>query len=142
MAIYTSFVVSSFRALDEARKKAKRRGVDMLQLMGDANVDLDWKDLFAMAFLKHLAAEAVTDARELEAFMVEPIEAPNYVFFSLPDELVDTLANWSAPRRAAMVESCEKVGFIAPSNALAGLEALARRAHAGSKNLYLCIHVP
>jgi len=75
---------------------------------------------------------------EREAFLVQPIEAPNYVFFSLPDELVDNLANGSAPRRAAMVESCEN----APSNALAGLEALARRAHAGSKNLYLCIHVP
>jgi len=52
MAIYTSFVISSFRTLDEARKKAKRTSVDMLQLLGDANVDLDWKDLFAMAFFE------------------------------------------------------------------------------------------
>lgn len=41
-----------------------------------------------------------------------------------------------------MVESGQRAGFNAFSDALVQLEALAKRAHAGSNNLHLCIHVP
>ena len=105
MAIYTSFIVSSYRAFDEARKKAKRTGKDVLALLGDANVDLDWNDSFAEAFLKYLVGRTVEDEQDREAFMVEPIEAPGYVLFPLPEQLVEALAGWSEKKRAATVRA-------------------------------------
>ena len=142
MAIYTSFVVSSYRSFDEARKKAKRTGKDVMALLGDANVDLDWKDSFAEAFLKCLVEQTVVDEQDREAFMVEPIDAPGYVLFPLPEELVEALAGWSEKKRAATVEACEQVGFTRAHEALAALEPLAKRASNERKNLYLCIHIP
>ena len=142
MAIYTSFLISSFHTFDGARKKAKKTGKDVLALLGDANVDLDWKDVYAQALLKCLVAEVVGDPLDREAFMGTPIHAPGYVLFPLPDELVEGLASWSETRRAAAVAACEKVGFGRASEALAALEPLAKRASIGGKNLYLCIHIP
>ncbi len=69
MAIYTSFLISSFHTFDGARKKAKRTGKEVLALLGDANVDLDWKDLYAQALLKCLVAEVVSEPLDREAFM-------------------------------------------------------------------------
>jgi hypothetical protein len=142
MAIYTSFIVSSYRAFDEARKKARRTGKDVLELLGDANVDLDWNDSFAEAFLKYLVGRTVEDEQDREAFMVEPIEAPGYVLFPLPEQLVEALAGWSEKKRAATVKAYERAGFAKAHEALAALEPLAKRASTEGKNLYLCIHIP
>lgn len=142
MAIYTSFIVASPRILDETRKKAQKKKVDFRELLGDADVDLDWRDTFAQAFLKHLVSELVKNALERDSFMSTPLHAPGYVLFSTPDALVEGLASLTPARRAKLVERSASAGFTHAAASLEGLEPLARRASAGGKNLYLCIHIP
>lgn len=142
MAIYTSFIVATPRVLDETRKKAQKKKLDLRELLGDADVDLDWRDTFAQAFLKHLVSELVKDSLERESFMSTPLHAPGYVLFSTPDALVEGLASLTAPRRAKLVASAVAEGFTHAARSLEALEPLAKRASAGGKNLYFCIHIP
>lgn len=142
MAIDTSFVIASPRALDEARKKSKRKNVDLLDLLADANVDLGWSDLHGQRVLQCIANAVVENDLDRGAFMQNALPMNHYVLFQLPHELVESLADMTDRCRAKVMAALRAEGLDDPERTLAKLEPIAKRAGSGAKSLYFVVHVP
>lgn len=142
MSIDCSFVVSSFRELDAARKALQRKKEgDLLGRLGVAAVNVGWRDEFAEAFLSVTAHVLVGSEPSDDSWRGAPITAPGFVLHALSLELVLGLRTLGDRDRALIIERAAKTGLGDVRERLAILEGLATRA-GDRANVYLCTHLP
>jgi hypothetical protein len=135
MGFDVSFCFASKKELTAVGKAAKANGaVDVLDLLPSANHS--WDLDFAMAFLAFVASELSADedftenGKDLSASLRT---------WRMPEDMVEELAAIDDEETRELVEAAVKKGFADPAASIAFLKALAKRAEAERRGVYVLL---